>query len=341
MKFALSTNWCNQKIESGEEIADLALKMGFDALELGFNTSAFQIEGFKRRLSEIPVVSVHAYAPVPISAPCGSPELYSLASANENERALARLYLAKTVEMASVLCADTVILHAGRISISSLFDRRMNSGFLHGKLSDVEYDARGASYLKVLGRALSRRRKRAAKVFEIFKAELEAFMPVLLKNGIVLALENLPYLEGFPDERESLSLVEHFKDAPVKAWFDTGHHHVRMKHGWVDEDAQRIVDDLSSGGHIRGMHLNDVKDYFDDHLEPGAGAVDFAALSQMMANVRHIVFEPKSHVSEVSLLKSLALLKTYKSDFSVTFTPPMGSDPRILSAANSQFPGRC
>ena len=314
MKAALSTNWCNQRIESGEEIADLALRMGFDALELGFNTSAFQIEGFKKRLGDISVGSVHAYAPLPISAPCGSPELYSLASANENERALARLYLTKTVEMASSLGADTVVLHAGRISLSSFFEKRMSSGFLHSKLSDMEYDVTRAPYLKALGRAISRRKKRAEKVFEIFKAELEAFMPVLLKNGIVLALENLPYLEGFPDERESAALIAHFKDAPVKAWFDTGHHHIRMKHGWVDAEAQRIVDELSANGYIRGMHLNDVKDYFDDHLEPGGGSVDFAALSSMAKNVRHIVFEPKSHVSEEALSNSLANLKALFSD---------------------------
>ena len=314
MKAALSTNWCNQRIESGEEIADLALKIGFDSLELGFNTTAFQIEGFKKRLGDIPVGSVHAYAPVPISAPCGSPELYSLASVNENERALARLYLTKTVEMASSLGADTVVLHAGRISLSSFFEKRMSSGFLHSKLSDMEYDVTRAPYIKALGRAISRRKKRAEKVFEIFKAELEAFMPVLLKNGIVLALENLPYLEGFPDERESAALIAHFKDAPVKAWFDTGHHHIRMKHGWVDAEAQRIVDELSANGYIRGMHLNDVKDYFDDHLEPGEGSVNFSRLSKMAKNVRHIVFEPKSHVSEDALSKSLANIKTLFSD---------------------------
>ena len=314
MKAALSTNWCNQRIESGEEIADLALRMGFDALELGFNTSAFQIDGFKKRLGDIPVGSVHAYAPLPISAPCGSPELYSLASANENERALARLYLTKTVEAASDLGADTVVLHAGRIPLSSFFERRMNSGFLHGKLSEAEYDVSRAPYLKALGRALSRRRKRAAKTLGIFKAELEAFIPVLAKNGVVLALENLPYLEGFPDERESAALIAHFKDEPVKAWFDTGHHHVRMKHGWVDAEAESIVGELSANGHIRGMHLNDVKDYFDDHLEPGGGSVDFAALSSMAKNVRHIVFEPKSHVSEEALSKSLANFKVLFSD---------------------------
>ena len=47
MQFALSTNWCSQRLESGEAIADKALELGFDALELGFRTTPGQAEGFR------------------------------------------------------------------------------------------------------------------------------------------------------------------------------------------------------------------------------------------------------------------------------------------------------
>ena len=50
MKFALSTNWCNRKYDSGEEIADKAIALGFEALELGFNTTDAQLSGFIKRL---------------------------------------------------------------------------------------------------------------------------------------------------------------------------------------------------------------------------------------------------------------------------------------------------
>ena len=50
MQFALSTNWCSQRLESGEAIADKALELGFDALELGFRTTPGQAEGFRRAL---------------------------------------------------------------------------------------------------------------------------------------------------------------------------------------------------------------------------------------------------------------------------------------------------
>ena len=73
MKFSLSTNWCNRRIESGEEIADKAMELGFEELELGFHTTQEQVKGFKARLGQIPVGSVHAFCPVPISAPQGYP----------------------------------------------------------------------------------------------------------------------------------------------------------------------------------------------------------------------------------------------------------------------------
>ena len=124
-------------------------------------------------------------------------------------------------------------------------------------------------------------------------------------RGVTLALENLPYLEGFPDESETKSLCDALSGAPVKGWFDTGHDRVREMHGWIaperpERDAQ----------HFAGMHLNDVVDYNDDHLAPGEGKVDFAALVPLARVVGHVVFEPHSHVSEESLAKGLEYMKS-------------------------------
>ena len=67
MKLSLSTNWCNRRINDGREIAEKALELGFEELELGFHTTAQQVAGFKAMLGRIPVGSVHAFCPVPLS----------------------------------------------------------------------------------------------------------------------------------------------------------------------------------------------------------------------------------------------------------------------------------
>ena len=116
MKIALSTNWCNSRLEDGGAIVDEALSLGFDALELGFRTTELQAAGIKARLGEMPVGSVHAFCPVPISAPSGHPELFTLASFDAGARALARAHVAKNVRFAAEVGADAVVLHAGRVA---------------------------------------------------------------------------------------------------------------------------------------------------------------------------------------------------------------------------------
>ena len=306
MKYALSTNWCAREIETGEEIADKALSLGFDALELGFNTTALQAEGFRRRLGEMPVGSVHAFCPVPISAPQGSPELYTLAAGDADARAIARFHIMKTVRFAADMGASTVVLHAGRVGLGTLFDRNAGTASLFDVFDACGRKTDAPKFAKATAKALARRRERGAKLLPVFFSELHALVPELEAAGVALALENLPYLEGFPDEIETLETVKEFEGGPVKAWFDTGHDRVREMRGWLDDAAKEARKALLEGDAVAGMHLNDVKDYFDDHLAPGEGSVGFEAFAPLAAKVRHVVFEPKSHVTEERLAASLA-----------------------------------
>ena len=275
MKFSLSTNWCNRRIESGEEIADLAMELGFEELELGFHTTLLQVKGFKARLDRIPVGSVHAFCPVPISAPQGYPELYQLADFDEEMRALARIHVKKNVEFAASMGADALVLHAGRV---------MCRGFLR------RWD-------------MKRRVKRGHKLVDIFKRELDQLVPILEKNKVTLGLENLPYLEGFPAEWELKDLVGDW----VKPWFDTGHDFVRRVNRWPS-DASALIPNPQSLIPPLGLHISDSMGG-DDHLAPGEGRVDFADLKSLALQARHLVFEPNAGVSEPDLRKGLAHIR--------------------------------
>ena len=305
MKIALSTNWCNRRLESGEAIVDEALALGFDELELGFHTTLAQVAGFKARLGEMPVGSVHAFCPVPLSAPQGYPELYSLASFDPGTRALARAHVANNVRFAADMGADTVVLHAGRVAFSSLF-RVMDSQSLRATLEKCGNDTGAKRYAKALARAKKIREARGARLLELFRRELDLLAPVLEECGVVLALENLPYYEGFPNEEETVKLLDWLGGAPVKAWFDTGHDRVRAMHGWISKPT--ALDARADA--FAGMHLNDVKDYFDDHLPPGEGNVDFAALKPLAERVRHVVVEPSASTGAENLAKGLARVRS-------------------------------
>jgi sugar phosphate isomerase/epimerase len=157
--------------------------------------------------------------------------------------------------------------------------------------------------MKALSLALRRREKRGRVMLQCFRPVLASLIPVLEKHKVTLALENMPYLEGFPDEHEMTALLDEFSGAPVKAWFDTGHHLVRVNHGWVRGHLPFPPDSIA------GMHLNDVESVNDDHLAPGEGKVDFAALKNIAQEIPHLVFEPSPDVSEESLKRALGFIR--------------------------------
>ncbi|MBO6168118.1 MAG: TIM barrel protein [Kiritimatiellae bacterium] len=305
MKLSLSTNWCNRSIEDGAEIAEKALELGFDELELGFRTTHAQVPGFKAMLSKIPVGSIHAFCPVPPGAPDGHPELYRLANFSKADRELAAAHVKANIRFASSISADTVVLHAGRVAFNSLF-KAMDSFSLRAefKKGDNKLEAKG--YAKLLAAAWKRRRSQGKKALSIFYKTLEGVIPVLEKENVTLALENLPYLEGFPDEEELAVVLAKFKGAPVKGWFDTGHHRVRHMLGWIKPDFAEYGLGPES---FAGMHLNDVEDYNDDHLAPGDGKVDFASLKPYALAAKHIVFEPNAAVEKESIKSGVALIR--------------------------------
>jgi len=275
MRLSLSTNWCNRRLENGEAIADLALSLGFEELELGYHTTAAQAEGFRRRLDSIPVGSVHAFCPVPISAPYGYPELYSLASADEESVKMALLQVRRNVAFASDMGADTVVLHAGRVMCESRFARLRTW----------------------------RRSKRGLKLLETFHRTLDLLVPELERRQVTLALENLPYYAGFPNESELATVLGWDLGGWVKGWYDTGHARVRACNGWCEPT-------LPEPASFAGMHLNDVIDRNDDHLAPSFGKVDFAALRSFARTVRHVVFEPSSQVTEDDLKTGIGYIRS-------------------------------
>ena len=306
MIIALSSNWNAKRRESGEALVDEALALGFDALELGYNTTDEHVKGIKRRMAEgkIIVNSVHAYSPVPIGAPHGYPELHLLASPDEDERVLAAILLGKTRDFAESMGARAVVLHAGRVFLDSFWGS-LNSGRLEA-VAEREGSTQAPKYQRMLARAKKRRTKRAAALFEGFCASLEKILPSFEKANLKLCLENLPSIEGFPDEEEIQRLCDRFKGSPLRYWHDMGHGQVRSQMRWMGDHAEVAKHLLPITG---GIHIHDAAPLMVDHLPPGDGYIPFPKFAFYASDEIIKVFEPAPAVRAEALRKGLQLVR--------------------------------
>jgi sugar phosphate isomerase/epimerase len=301
MRFSLSTNWNAQRHDDGEKLVDEIMALGFNALELGYHLTEELVTGVRRRVQAgaVAVDSVHAYCPVPIGAPHGYPELYLLASSDEDERAMAAIMIGRTLAFAASVGAKAVVLHAGRIFLDSLF-----GGITTRRLVDVlgeEETLESAKYRRLLAKAVLRRTKRVRKIYDGFCLSLDALLPKFEQAGVALCLENLPSIEAFPDEGEMLLLKQRFNTPALAYWHDLGHGQVRENLGLIRhaEIARGLLP------FTRGIHIHDVLPPVNDHLAPGKGRVDFGAFSFFGGADVIKVFEPGPDVTGAGLAESL------------------------------------
>ncbi len=301
MRFSLSTNWNVERHEKGEALADEILSLGFDALEVGYHATEELAAGIRRRVNAgaVAVDSVHAYCPVPVGAPHGYPELYLLASLDEDERAMASILIGRTLSFAESMGARAVVLHAGRVFLKSFFGELHTRTLVDALSEEGAVDA--PRYQRLFAKALRRRASRVGKYYDGFCLSLDALLPKFEKAGVTLCLENLPSIEAFPDEREMMMLKQRFDTPALAYWHDMGHGQVRENLGWIRHDA--AARELLP--FTRGIHIHDALPLMNDHLPAGKGMIDFRAFSFYASDEVIKVFEPSPQVTRTELEESL------------------------------------
>lgn len=299
MDFHLSTNWNASRHATGEALTDEILGLGFAGVELGYQLSELQAAGVRRRVTAgaLRVGSVHAYAPYPIGAPVGHPELYLLASRDEDDRVMATLLLQKTLTFAAEVGARAVVVHAGRIPISPASDELIEA---------VEEDGLDSKrYVKLLQRNQRRRSRQARKHLDALCRSLDLLLPRCAKLNLTLCLENLPSWEALPTEDEMLELKQRYPAPQLAYWHDMGHGQVRENLGWIKHRAcaERLLP------HTCGLHIHDVLPPAQDHLPPLQGKLPFADFAFYGAAPVLRVFEPAPGVPSADLVAGLKYLQ--------------------------------
>lgn len=299
MPLALSTHWNAMRHTHGEAMLDEIQALGFDTVELGYDLRIELVEGVKARVEAgaIRVCSVHNFCPVPLGAPRGSPELYTLADPNADGRECAVRHTTQTIRFAGEVGARAVVAHAGYIEL-----RRGTPDLI---ALYEKGQAFSPAFERIKFKMLQQRERAAAQAMDRLCGALDRLIPILEESGVVLALENLPRWEALPTEAEMERLLQRYVGAPIRYWHDLGHACVREHLGFVN--ALRWLERLRPG--LAGFHIHDTKPPYDEHRPPGKGIVDFARLRPFISDALALVVEPSQGTPREALEEGLKVLR--------------------------------
>ena len=275
MGLCLSTAWNAFRYDNGKGIVQEIRKLGFEELELSFNLTK-KIVGDVSRLvkkNQIRVHSVHNFCPIPdgLQRIEALPDCYSLASCDEQIRALAVKWTKVTIDTAAKLNAKAVVLHCGRVEIEG-HTRELISLYTNGKMQEPYFQ-----HLK--SRMQEERMGKSEAHFESALRSLEELQRFAKNLHISLGIENRFYFREIPSFEEIGRILGRFKGAPIFYWHDTGHAQLWENLGFIkhkdylDAYAKELI----------GVHLHDIKGA-QDHLAPLKGDFDFRLLKPYVRN---------------------------------------------------------
>jgi len=261
-----------------QEILDL----GFAHIELGYNLTLGLVPGVLEMVNRgsVTVTSVHNFCPVPTGAPCGHPELFSLCSTNKHVWDAAQRHTTETIEFAAQVKAPTMVVHAGRVPMTHLTTKLMGLCDA-GKRYHPKFD-------RTKDKLLLKREKKAPKYVERLHASIAQLLPILEKNKVCMALENLPSWETIPNETEMQDIIDKFSSPWIAYWHDIGHGQVRQNLTFINHLGS--LDNLAPN--MAGMHVHDVSATAHDHLMPPRGDIDFSHFKRFIKPDTVLVLEP-------------------------------------------------
>ena len=304
MEFSLSTRWNTYRHNTGESLIDEILELGFSRVELGYDLRQSLVPGVRDRLEsgQITCSSVHNYCPVPIMAPQGHPELFSLSSLDEQERKSAVRHTGNTIAFAAEVGAEAGVAHAGNVR-TRRHTRKLIALAEDGKQHDAKYE-------KLKLKLLMEREKKAPPYIDQLCRSLEELLPVLGDAAIPIALENLPSWEAIPTEPELETILAKFDSPWIRYWHDMGHGQVRQNLGFISH--QRWADKLAP--HLAGMHIHDVQPPAGDHQMPPRGNINFSDFRNAANHAKLWVLEPRPGTPAEYVVEGLNHLKSVWSD---------------------------
>jgi sugar phosphate isomerase/epimerase len=265
----ISSVYYSKQIDDGARLLDELAALEFDGIELEYRVRPETLRQMGRRPGrEIPVFSVHAFFPNPVGVgeKGSGANAYLFSSPDRQERDTAVRHGIATLDAAERLGARAVVLHLGRVPVEQelLAEYR--------RLECAEGEPTPALLDAVAAVLAARERLREPHLDAVLRS-VDRLNREALRRGLLLGIENRFHPQEIPLHDEVGLILGEFAGGAVRYWHDVGHalNHQRLGVGTQDAWLEAY------GTRLAGTHLHDIRGG-QDHLAPGTGEADFAAI---------------------------------------------------------------
>jgi len=288
---AFSTCWNSERAQTGEEMLEEILDLGFDNVELGHGVRVSLFHGILKfaESGRIKITSLHNYCPLPVEIQKPSPNCYEFTSHRAHDRERAHRLTKQTIDYAAKLGAVSVVMHLGSVRTLHVTDQ------LWKLLKEGHYLSKEYARIKLEG-VIKRERASAhylARVYEYLAPLLE----YAAAKDVQLAVENRDRYEDIPSEREFPSLFERFQTPYLGYWHDFGH--AQLKENLALMNHREWLAEI--GSKTFGCHLHDASWPNRDHKPPFEGEIKFEQLVPFLPKNTPFILEMNPRVSAESI----------------------------------------
>ena len=274
--------------------------LGFRRIELSHGIRISLVPGILQAVDEgiVQISSLHNFCPLPNGVQQAAPNLYQPSSPDSRERDLWVRYSLQTIDFATKLGADRVVMHSGSLwFFFSSPEAKLEKYIAASEKKPAEL-AEDEAFKKRRDRTMKKIRRHSPKYMAYINENYAKVLAAAKERGVKLCMENREGLEEMPLDDEFPEFLANLPEPECVAyWHDTGHARIKHQLGLLDHRAH--LDSMAD--RLAGFHLHDVTEDGKDHQVPGTGTVDFRMVKEFVRPEHTLVLElsPKLEVDEV------------------------------------------
>jgi sugar phosphate isomerase/epimerase len=270
-RFGLSTSWNGARQTSASDLLDEHARLGFRRLEAyALHTpESLTNLGREARERDFEITSLHAPCPIAVDER-GNRARWGdwLASTNPTDRTFAVDTIRRTIDAASELGAQGIVIHLGSTSMSWMRTRAI--------ADIITREGRGSeAHLTLVEQVRREREANKGPHLDAGIKSIRALGEHALGSSVRLGVEARDNFQEIPSLDEVAQVLDACEGLPVGYWHDAGHGAKLEYYGFVEHEEylRRYADRMV------GMHVHDIQGV-RDHRAPGQGSTDFAMLAK-------------------------------------------------------------